>query len=65
MKRQYQTNKLKAQLLLSALFLGLLLAQPLYPPPDLPFPRPISKKLPGQPAQPPVKPLSTYTINIE
>lgn len=65
MKRQYEPNKLRAQLLLSALFLGLLLAQPLYPPPDLPFPRPISKKLPGQPTLPPTAPLSIYTINIE
>ena len=65
MKRQHRTNITKKHLLLSALFLSVFIVQPIYPIPKIPLPWPISKKLPGQPSQPPVKPLSTYTINIE
>lgn len=65
MKRQKITSYTKKNLLLGGLLLGLFIGYPLYPTPDYPWPRPVGKKLPGQPSQPPVKPLSTYTINIE
>lgn len=67
MKRQSRTNIAKKHLLLSALFLSLFMVGPLYPTPipDYPLPWPTSKKLPGKPSQPPTKPLSIYTINIE
>lgn len=57
------TNTIKCLLLLYFLYVAVLII-PVDPVPSR-FPWPISKKLPGQPSQPPVKPLSTYTINIE
>ena len=60
MKRQSITNNTKMNLLLSALFLGLFIASPLYPTPDIPWPWPTGKKLPGQP--PVGKPLVSTTV---
>ncbi len=65
MKRQKITSYTKKNLLLGVLLLGLFIGYPLYPTPDYPWPRPVGKKLPGQPSLPPTMPLSTYTINIE
>ena len=60
MKRQKITSNTKKNLLLGVLLLGLFIGYPLYPTPDYPWPRPVGKKLPGQP--PIDKPFPSATV---